>query len=85
VAAAVVEREAPPPKPPRPSTEPTKRQTKQAVKAKRKQRPARDAQYRAALGVDPGAALPATIGTASSAGAARGGRGASTRGRGRSK
>jgi hypothetical protein len=82
LAAAILEREAPPAKP---RTEPTKREAKKTTAAKRKQRPARDAAYRAALGVEPGQPLPPTAGTANSAGAARGGRGASRRGRGTHK
>lgn len=81
LAASVLEQEAPPDVPGRT----TRRQAKTAAKATRRQRPGADAAYRAALGVAPGAALPPIVGTAHSAGAARGGRGASTKGRGTNK
>jgi hypothetical protein len=48
-------------------------------------RESRDAQYRSALGVAPGEPLPPVVGTANSAGSARGGRGASQKGRGVNK
>lgn len=79
LAAAMITQEAPP-------ETPTRKQAKAATaKATKKSRPGADAAYRAQLGVPAGQPLPATVGTAHSAGAARGGRGASTKGRGTRK
>lgn len=79
LAAAILEQEAPP------ATDRTRKQLKAAAKATKAARPGADAAYREQLGVAPGAPIPATVGTAHSAGAARGGRGASTKGRGTNK
>lgn len=55
-------------------------------KAPRKRiRQSDDAEYRQQLGVDQGQDMPKQIGQAQSAGGARGGKGASQRGRGRNK
>lgn len=68
----------------------SKAQRKQARKAaaalaRSQTRAERDRQYRAALGIPDGQPLPAQIGTQASAGAARGGKGAAQRGKGRDK
>ncbi|MFK0264228.1 hypothetical protein ACIQU1_23340 [Streptomyces angustmyceticus] len=58
--------------------------TKQTVNGRKSRRAQGDADraYRRSLGIDQGEQMPRTLGAVSSAGAARGGRGASRKGRG---